>query len=229
MEKKQKLKLKKTTTKTIKIRKVKSNLNESQEKEDFFKYQQENVDKNINPGITTQSTDIKNEATIEKSPIELQNEETIKEIDLQINEFNWEYKMNEKKFGFYGFLFFVCLLLIFISYYYNNWFLALFVVLGFVLIAQRNSKIKQFRIDESGVYVQEHLIEWSNIKYFSLDSLENQDGLIILATNTFPFGKLYLPFSDEQHQEIFFLLEKYSTYKEASEGISDKIVRKILF
>ena len=36
MEKKQKLKLKKTTTKTIKIRKVKSNLNESQEKEDLI-------------------------------------------------------------------------------------------------------------------------------------------------------------------------------------------------
>jgi hypothetical protein len=33
--------------------------------------------------------------------------------------------------------------------------LALIVILGFVMIAQKNAKIEKFRIDQTGVYIQD--------------------------------------------------------------------------
>jgi len=36
--------------------------------------------------------------------------------------------------------------------------LALIVILGFVMISQKNAKVEDFRIDKSGVYIQNQQI-----------------------------------------------------------------------
>jgi tetrahydromethanopterin S-methyltransferase subunit B len=220
MEQSKEEKKKITTPKTIKIRKVKTN-------------QKQEVAKEKTVAEVEALEDSLQEQNIQESASAIEEvadvlEENLPEETLDINSYAWEYQIKEKKGKFYGFLFGISALLIFISFQLNNWFISLFVVLGFVLMIQRNTQVKEFGIDETGVYIQGNLIAWEEIKSFNVEAM-SEDGLVIFSTKNFPFIKIYLPFPQEQHKEILFLLEKYSVYKDVSEGFVDKIIKKIVF
>ncbi len=207
--------------KTIKIRKVKSPAKEKIELQAEELEIQESSQSNIEPKYLEEQ-----ELTNQEQPATEEFEEPKK--DLNIDFINWQYQVKEKKPSFYWFLFGFSAALIISSYYLNNWFLALFVVLGFVLVIQRNTQVKDFRIDSQGIYLQDQLFDWENIKHFDVEAFQGH-GLVIVATNKFPFLKLYLPFEYDQHEEILYLLEKYSEYKEMKENFIDKITKKIIF
>ncbi len=205
-------------TKIIKIRKVKaSKKTEITPKENPLQEQESYLQESVldEPKISA------NEAA---APV---SEEEYKE-DLGINSYSWEYKIKEKKGKFYFILFLVSLILIFLSFQMGNWFISLFVILGFILIVQRNTQVKEFSIDEEGVYVQDTLIKWEEVKSFNVESIYG-DGLMILLTKSFPFAKIYIPFPEADNKEILFLLEKYSVFKDVPEGMLDKAIKKIIF
>ena len=205
-------------TKTIKIRKVKaSKKTEIAPKENPLQEQESYLQEAV---LDEPKISVNEDAT----PV---NEEYVKE-DLGINSYSWEYKIKEKKGKFYFILFLVSLILIFLSFQMGNWFISLFVILGFVLMIQRNTQVKEFSIDEEGVYVQDTIVKWEEVKSFNVESIYG-DGLMILLTKSFPFAKIYIPFPEADNKEILFLLEKYSVFKDVPEGMLDKAIKKIIF
>lgn len=156
--------------------------------------------------------------------------ETIEEVEpINIQTLEWQYEIKEKSIVFYFFLFGFSALCIYLAYKYNNWFLALIVILGFVMIIQRNSKIDNFKIDETGVTIQKQKIEWSNIDRCSIESLNDSTLLIAIIPNTFPNLKIYIPFLKENERQVLYLINKYSKFTDIKSNLFDQITKKIMF
>lgn len=148
---------------------------------------------------------------------------------INIQSLDWKYEIKEKNTSFYFLLFGISALLIFMAYKYNNWILALIVILGFVMIIQRNSKIEYFRIDEKGIKIQNQEIEWENIDKCGIEALNENALLIAIIPNTFPNLKVYVPFHREEERNVLYLITKYSKLTDAKPNAFDQITKKIMF
>lgn len=175
---------------------------------------------------TIEDIDKKIDNIIEKT----QEPETIEiAMPLNINSIDWKYEIKEKSIPFYFLLFSWSAIFIFLGYQYNNWILTLIVILGFVMIIQKNSKIENFKIDSLGITLQDHEVEWNAIETCSIETLDDNTLLITIIPITFPRLKLYVPFQKEMQREIIYLINKYSKLTEVNSNIFDQIVKKIMF
>ena len=148
---------------------------------------------------------------------------------INIQSLDWKYEIKEKNTPFYFLLFGISALLIFMAYKYNNWILALIVILGFVMIIQKNSKIEYFRIDEKGVKIQNQEVLWENVDKCGIEALNENALLIAIIPNTFPNLKIYVPFHREDERNVLYLITKYSKLTDAKPNAFDQITKKIMF
>ena len=203
----------KSKTKKIKITRTHSEPTSKPIEENVFESLAE-----INSKVTEQS--------IKEVPIQATSE---KFVPLDINFFEWTYEIKEKHLIFYFLLFALSAGIIYLGYKYNNWILTLIVVLGFVMIVQRNTKVDTFRIDQGGVTIQNQEILWSSISKCGIETLNDNVSLIALIPNTFPYTKIYIPFQNEKQREILSLINKYSKLEETTSSAFDQITKKIIF
>ncbi len=150
-------------------------------------------------------------------------------IPLDIDSFEWTYEIKEKHVVFYILLFLFSAIVIYLGYKYNNWILTLIVVLGFVMIVQRNTKIDNFRIDQQGLTIQDQNIPWTSISKCGIEKLKENVSLISLIPNTFPATKIYVPFNEDNQREILSLINKYSKLEDMISSTFDQIIKKIMF
>lgn len=184
----------------------------------------------------------------ENEPVDTYVTETLSDIEDQtvINEVNnvddepimpgmkidfleWTYNLKEKSTIFYLILFSLAVGFIYFSYKYNNWMLALIVILGFVMIAQKNAKIEKFRIDQTGVYIQDQQLVWANILNCSIEKLNESTSLITVTPNVMMRSKIYIPFNKGQEREILYLINKYSKFTDPKSSTFDQIIKWIIF
>jgi hypothetical protein len=126
-------------------------------------------------------------------------------------------------------LFGLAALFIFMGYKYNNWILTLIVIIGFVMIIQRNSKIENFKIDNLGITIQNQKIKWANIDRCGIEPLDKGVLLISIIPNTFPNLKIYVPFLEENERKVLYLINKYSKFSDVKSNMFDQITKKIMF
>jgi hypothetical protein len=203
----------KTKIKKIKITRTHSAKTEQPAEHDVFESLEE-IDSKID------------EQHIEEKPIEDISE---KFVPLNIESFDWTYEIKEKHVIFYFLLFLVSAIVIYLGYKYNNWILTLIVILGFVMIVQRNTKVDTFRIDAQGITIQNQQLFWSGIGKCGIEKLNDNASLIALIPNSFPFSKIYVPFQNENQREIISLVNKYSKLDETISSTFDEITKKIIF
>ena len=203
----------KSKTKKIKITRTHSEPTSKPIEENVF----ESLDE-INSKVDEQS--------IEEAPT---NDISEKFVPLNIDSFEWTYEIKEKHLAFYFLLFVLSAIIIYLAYKYNNWILTLIVILGFVMIVQRNTKVDTFRIDQGGVTVQNQEILWTTISKCGVEKLNDNVSLIALITNTFPYTKIYIPFQNEKQREVLSLINKYSKLEETTSNTFDQVIKKIMF
>lgn len=166
--------------------------------------------------------------TITDADVEENN--TYEDLDLiDIESLEWKYEIKEKSILFYFVLFGVASLFIYLAYKYDNWMIALIVILGFVMIIQRNSKVNDFKIDSEGVKIQKQEFKWENISRCGIESLNQNTLLLTLIPNSFPNFKVYIPFEKEKEREILSLINKYSKFSDIKSNFFDQITKKIMF
>ena len=203
----------KSNTKKIKITRTHSAPTEKSVEQDVFESLEE-IDSKID------------EQYIEEKPVEIISEQF---VPLNIESFDWTHEIKEKHVFFYFLLFLFSAIVIYLGYKYNNWILTLIVVLGFVMIVQRNAKVDHFRIDAQGVTIQDQQFLWTGINKCGIEKLNDNVSLIALIPNTFPYSKIYVPFQNDKQREIISLVNKYSKLEETTSNAFDEITKKIIF
>ncbi len=148
---------------------------------------------------------------------------------MDIDFLEWEYRVKEKSFWFYLLLFGLAVGSIYFSYKYNNWMLALIVILGFVMISQKNAKVEDFRIDKSGVYIQNQQINWTNIISCGIETLNESTLLMTVISKTVFHSKIYIPFDKSRQREVLYLINKYSTFVNHKSSVFNQIIKWIIF
>ncbi len=184
------------------------------------------VEKNIENYVTETLADIDDTVTVDERE-EIQREPILPTIN--INHLEWIYNMRDKSSWFYLVLFGLSAGFIYFSYKYNNWMLALIVILGFVMVAQKNTKIENFRIDEAGINIQNQKMEWTDISSCGIETLNESTLLLTVMPNTFLHSKIYLPFEKSKEREVLYLINKYSKFVNNKSSAFDQIVKWIIF
>jgi hypothetical protein len=183
--------------------------------------------KEVEQEMITESLEDINNIVMDEDIEESHLNEDLELIDIESLE--WNYEIKEKNILFYFVLFGVATLFIYLAYKYDNWMIALIVILGFVMIIQRNSKINNFKIDNEGVKVQKQEFKWENISRCGIEELNQNTLLLTLIPNSFPNFKIYIPFEREKEREILSLINKYSKFSDIKSNFFDQITKKIMF
>jgi hypothetical protein len=183
--------------------------------------------KEVEQEMITESLEDINNIVMDEDIEENQLNKDLELVDIESLE--WNYEIKEKNILFYFVLFGVATLFIYLAYKYDNWMIALIVILGFVMIIQRNSKINNFKIDNEGVKVQKQEFKWENISRCGIEELNQNTLLLTLIPNSFPNFKIYIPFEREKEREILSLINKYSKFSDIKSNFFDQITKKIMF
>jgi hypothetical protein len=97
------------------------------------------------------------------------------------------------------------------------------------MVAQKNTKIENFRIDEAGINIQNQKMEWTDISSCGIETLNESTLLLTVMPNTFLHSKIYLPFEKSKEREVLYLINKYSKFVNNKSSAFDQIVKWIIF
>ncbi len=183
--------------------------------------------KKVEQDMVTESLENVNNIVTDEDVEEKQLNDNLESINIESLE--WNYEIKEKSIWFYLVLFGISALFIYFAYKYENWMIALIVILGFVMVIQRNSKINDFKIDNEGVKVQKQDFRWENISRCGIEELNQNVLLLTIIPNSFPNFKIYVPFEKDKEREVLFLINKYSKFSDIKSNFFDQITKKIMF
>lgn len=144
----------------------------------------------------------------------------------------WSYTLPSRSTSFYLLISLCGILLVWLSLnYIHSYVLAIIVIFGLIIIIGKSMSKQElnFFFTDEYVALDNQQIEWEKIKHAAFLPY-NQDYLISLHPQSFPYVNVYIPVPKERIQEISELVSKHTEIKDfKTQTLIDRLVRFLIF